>query len=85
MVSVVKEKLSTPTVKNLGDTNMSDQNDEDEGEILSDEEAMETEGTTSRGDTGPSVGYDNVLINAHLLIVLVCCVVLTKWWGWCVS
>ena len=55
LMALVKENLTTPTSKNLGDMNMSDQNDEDEGEILSDEETMETGGTTS-SDAGPSVG-----------------------------
>lgn len=54
IVSVVKEKLTTPTPKNSEDADMSSQNDEDEGEILSDEEDMEM-GVANSGSMKPSV------------------------------
>ncbi len=44
MAFVMEEKVLTPTTKSHVDVNMSGDNDEDEGEILSDEEEMKVGG-----------------------------------------
>ncbi len=55
MAFVMEEKVSTPTTKSHVDVNMSGDNDEDEGEILSDEEEMKV-GGANQSEKGLGTG-----------------------------